>query len=166
MNHITDQIQTWLSGELSTKEAARLEAHLLDCPDCARSAEESREFWESLGSLGENQTGSRGSVWPGVRARTLGQKEAGDSLTGGGRWVQPSLAAAALAAGLMLGILIPGGGNDQIGGEAEALTVSEDQLESAWLLDTSWGEGISDFEISWIGAGLDEGTDENSEEVR
>ena len=166
MNHVTDQIQAWLSGELSSTEAIRLEAHLLDCPECARSAEEAREFWDSLGSLGDHQTESGSSVWPGVRARTFGRKEAGFSITGGGRWVQPSLAAAALAAGLMLGIMIPGGGNDQIGGEAEALTVSEDQLESAWLLDTSWGEGISDFEISWIGAGLDEGTDENFEEVR
>lgn len=166
MNHVTDQIQALLSGELSATESARIEAHLLDCPQCARSAEEAREFWENLGSLGENQPGSSGSVWPGVRARTLGRKDAGFSISGRGRWVQPSLAAAALAAGLMLGILIPGGGNDQIGGEAEALTVSEDQLESAWLLDTSWGEGISDFEISWIGAGLDDGTDENSEEVK
>lgn len=163
MNHVTDNIQVWLSGELSATEKSQLESHLENCPACARSAKEARDIWEDLGRLAERPSVSGASVWPAVREKTLDSKETGSWFFGGGRLVQSSLATAALAAGLFLGILLPGGGSDQIGGDAEALTLSDTQMESAWLTDTSWGEGISEFESAWIGAGLDETNDDSTE---
>lgn len=162
MKHETENIQAWLSGELSPTEAARLESHLRDCPACARESENARQMWDLLGCLEDSAQVSRESLWPAVQQRTFGESGPGSWFFGTGRLVQSSLAAAALVAGLMLGVMVPGTGSDLVGGQAEALDVTEDQLETLWLSGTSWDSGLTEFESSWLTAGQDEEMDQES----
>jgi anti-sigma factor RsiW len=159
MTHEIQNIQAWLSGELSTESAALLEKHLKQCPDCARAAREASKVWDLLGGLEPAASAAGPSVWPAVRQRTLGKDETGAWFFGTGRVVRSSLATAAVAAGLLMGFLLPGADTSQVGGQAEALAVSEDQVELAWLIDSSWGTGLTDFESSWLTAGQDQGSD-------
>ena len=168
MTHVTDKIQSWLSGELAPEKAAALEQHLQVCPACAEEAAAARRLWTELEELAAvaPANSSRASVWPAVRARTVAAGDPGVPwFFGTGRLVRSSLAMAAVAAGLILGVLLPGSGTDSVGGEAEALTVGAEQLEVAWLSDSSWGSGLSDIGSSWLSAGQESVVDADLSEA-
>jgi anti-sigma factor RsiW len=153
MKHVTDRIQAWLSGELGGQEASSLEAHLEQCPACAEAAAEARRLWEMLAEADPTPAGP--SIWPEVRRRTVGAGQADSWFFGTGSWARSSLATAAVAAGLLVGVIIPGSGERQIGGTAEAEPVDGDQVESLWLDDTSWDSGLSGLQTAWLATGDD-----------
>lgn len=93
---------------------------------------------------------------------TFGRGPTSSWFFGGGRLAQSSLATAALAAGLVLGILLPGSGNDLVGGEAEALAVDDGQLETLWLDGSSWESGLTEFESAWFDSEEAQETDPDS----
>jgi anti-sigma factor RsiW len=152
MKHVTGQIQCWLSDELSPVESRAFEDHLEGCAACAAEAAEARVFWDSLEAGTVSPDGS--SLWPAVRSRTLGRAEGLDWFFGHGRLAQSSLAVAAVAAGLVLGVFFPGD-QGQIGGEAEALDTTETSVESLWLSGSSWAGGFTDLQSDWLTAGQD-----------
>ena len=150
MNHITDRIQTWLSGELSEQEALSFQEHLEACPECAAAAAEARTLWEMLGDAVVATPASSPSVWPEVRRRTVARAEEQNWFFGTGRWMRSSLATAAVAAGLLVGILFPGGQDKTVGGEAQA---SSQDMESQWLSGSSWDSELTGLETAWLATG-------------
>jgi len=161
MKHVTDKIQAWLSGELDPAEARRVEAHLRECPDCAGEAAEARHLWETLGDLAGATPEIPGSIWEPVRERTLARRETGSRFFGPVQLVRSSLATAAVAAGLLLGILVPGTEPGSMDGGAEALDVAEEQVETLWLSGTSWAGELTEFESAWLGVGQDDAAGED-----
>lgn len=153
-NHVTGSIPSWLAGELPAAAKADLEAHLAGCPACALACAEARELWEQLGQVPSAVRVPSTSVWPAVRRRTVGRRDQAPWFFGTGRLVRSSLATAAVCAGLLMGVLMPGGASDQVGGTAGAQTTSVGQTETAWLSGSSWDSGLTDFETVWLAADL------------
>ncbi len=153
MKHVTGQIQNWLSGELSQAESQALEDHLEICAACAAEVREARVLWDSLEAGAVSPDGP--SLWPAVRSRTLEGADRSAWFFGQGRLAQSSLAVAAVAAGLVLGVFFPGD-QGQIGGEAEALDISDTSVESLWLSGSSWAGGFTDLQSDWLTAGENE----------
>ena len=152
MKHVTDRIHAWLGGELDPDSASDLEQHLEHCPDCARAARESRAVWEALGSVvAQDGSLSSPSVWPGVRTRTFGSPSAGSWFYGPSSVVRAGLATAAVTAGLVFAVMLPGGGLDAVPDS------SDQQVETLWLEDSSWTAADRDFGLDrmWLSAGLD-----------
>ena len=159
MKHVVNRIQAYISGELDRDRNAAVEEHLNECPACRAEAERAREMWEMLGSAGVSSPATDG-VWPAVRARTFGpETHEREWFFGAGRLARTGLATAAVAAGLVLGILLP----IEAGQEADAdsrLTDSSWLVESTWLSESSWlgGGGAAGLDDILLGADLlDEG---------
>jgi anti-sigma factor RsiW len=100
--HLHEQLNALLDGELPPAEAAALAAHLADCPDCARTLQELAELRVAIAGLEEEE------VPPGLEARILAMTadEPAKILPFRPRWRQLGLlaATAALAAGLTLSL--------------------------------------------------------------
>jgi len=116
-----------------------------------------KDLWELLGEGRIQTKGAVPSVWPQVQQRTFGSPEknlqAGNSwFFGGGQWVRASLAASAVAAGLMVGILIPG-----FSGQAGADETNSDLWvsEASWL-DVTATDGLAGI---WLDPGLSDESD-------
>ncbi len=152
MKHVTENIQAWLAGELDPNAVTDLEQHLDVCPACARAARESRSLWEALGEveITESQLSSP-SVWSGVRARTFGERNKGEWFYGPSLLVRIGLATAAVTAGLVFSVMLPGGGLDAVP------TSSGQHVETLWLEDSSWITMDQDHDLDrmWLSAGLD-----------
>lgn len=148
MKHVVNRIQAYISGELDSGRNAAVEEHLNECPACRAEAERAREMWEMLGSAGAPSPAT-GSVWTAVRARTFGPETyEREWFFGAGRLARTGLATAAVAAGLVLGVLLPIGADREAGADSR-LTDSSWFVESTWLSESSWlGGGAS--------AGLDD----------
>ncbi len=145
-----DQIQAWLSDQLDSESAGRLEAHLADCPDCAAQAAQQKQLWELLGQGDVRTSGPSSSVWPTVRQRTFGAAPNGTWFFGRGQLMRTSLAACAVAAGLMVGILLPGiPGLSSTAGADE--TNSDLWVSEASWLDDSATDGLAGI---WLDPGL------------
>lgn len=147
MRHIRELIQGYVAGELDREQTEAVEEHLVSCSDCRREAEQAGALWEMLGAASVNHPEDR-SIWPAVRARTQsGSGNTREWLFGNGPWMRSGLVTAAVAAGLVVGILIPVGDGP---GSLELATE-----ESSWLVDSSWISGSS-----WLSedgaAGLDD----------
>ena len=153
MKHVTGQIQNWLSGELTQAECRAFEDHLKGCGSCAAEAAEARVLWDSLEAGAVSPDGP--SLWPAVRSRTVERADRSAWFFGQGRMAQSSLAVAAVAAGLVLGVFFPGD-QGQIGGEAEALDTTDTSVESLWLSGSSWAGGFTDLQSDWLTAGENE----------
>ncbi len=143
MKHYSQHIQAYISDELDSRSRAEMEAHLAGCSTCARELAEQRVLWESLDSLAAPAAGA--SVWPSVQARTT--RSAKGWFFGSTGWARSGLAAAAVAAGLMLGVLIPGGGGV---GAGDALATDLDEAETLWISGTTLEDGQSDLEALWF----------------
>ena len=159
MKHVRDSIQAYVSGELDRERTAAVETHLADCDECRREAEQGRALWEMLGSVETEQPGG-GSIWPAVRARTLEKNDAiRDWFFGGGLWARTGLATAAVAAGLLVGILVP------MGGSPDAVAAGDDStawlVESSWISGSSWLAGEGSRGLDDILLGADAGEKEN-----
>jgi anti-sigma factor RsiW len=153
MKHVIDRIPAWLAGELEPAVADRVAAHLQDCPDCAREAASIRGILDIL-TQADTDPDLRSSVWPQVQERTFGRGRSPNSwFFGTGPLTRTAWASAAVAAGLLVGVLLPGGG---------AVTpddaAADAALETLWLAESSWvddGSGLGLTEI-WLTAGQDE----------
>ncbi len=159
MKHVTNMIQAYISGELDSTRTAAVEEHLLECPSCRKEADAARGLWEMLGAL-DTSASDTGSVWPAVRARTFGRGNSErEWFFGAGNLTRSGLATAAVAAGLMLGVLLPAGSDQQEGGDS-GMTESSWLVESTWLSESSWlgGDGSIGLDGILLGADLpDEG---------
>lgn len=159
MKHVEDLIPAYLAGELETDRAAAVERHLEGCSRCREEVEQAGTLWEMLGSAQAGPTQGP-SIWPAVRARTLDKgKDHRDWFFGARPWMRTGLAAGALAAGLVAGVLLPGGSGEV--SVADGLTSDSSWLmEASWLSDSSWrstGEAVG-LEDILLGADLaDEG---------
>jgi anti-sigma factor RsiW len=132
MKHVTHQIQAYLDEELARPEAQAFEAHVAGCEDCRRELDAARELWALVDQAAPQPV--RATVWPGL-AEKMSRRERRGPWT----WSQRGLAAAALVAGLILGLQV-GGSVDRL--EADMVTVadgSEDYLEESLpSLDQLW----------------------------
>lgn len=158
--HVADSVSAWLAGELDPQETTAFERHLESCSGCARAARASRAVWEALetAALHEDETAAP-SVWPGVRARTLDRRNGESWFYGASAVARGGLAATALAAGLFVAVILPGGGLNS-SAELTADVAPEAALasvETMWLEDSSWTSNDQDNELDrlWIIAGLD-----------
>ncbi len=119
--------------------------------------EREKELWELLGEGRIQTKGPVPSVWPQVQQRTFGSPErdlqaVNSWFFGGRQWVRASLAACAVAAGLMAGILIPG-----FSGQADAdETNSELWVSEASWLDVTATDGLAGI---WVNPGLPDESD-------
>jgi anti-sigma factor RsiW len=130
MKHVRESIQAFVSGDLDRERSREVQAHLGVCPECRRVAEQVRDTWDLLGAAAA-EPAAGGSIWPEVRRRTVGRSDhARDWFFGHGAWSRSALATAAVAAGLVIGVLIPAGQSP----DAFAL----DQEEDAWLTEATW----------------------------
>jgi anti-sigma factor RsiW len=159
MKHVTNRIQAYVSGELDHDLKTAVEEHLNECPTCRAEADQAREVWEMLGSAGRPSPAT-GSVWPAVHARTFGRETSErEWFFGAGRLTRTGLATAAVAAGLVLGVLLPVGADQEAGADSR-LADSSWLVESTWLSDSSWlgGDGAARLDDILLGADLiDEG---------
>lgn len=149
MKHVGDSIQAYLAEELDAAQAAAVAGHLEDCSRCRQECDQARALWEMLGSAGAVQADD-GSIWPAVQARTLGRvPERREWFFGTGPGMRTGLATMAVAAGLTVGVLLPGGSGP--GAAVDATLEESDWLvESSWLSGTSWlvtdqGAPLDDF---------------------
>jgi len=148
MKHIANRIQAYLSGELASDQKAMLEKHLDECPACRAEVDQAREMWKMLDAM-DTLPPATDSVWSAVHARTFGKKTSErEWFFGAGNLTRAGLATAAVAAGLMLGVLLPTGSDHQEGLDS-GLTDSSWLMESSWLSDSSWLGGD-------VAAGLDD----------
>ncbi len=142
MNHVTSKLAAYLAGELSAQERDSIDRHLRACAACRREFAAQSETWALLEAVAEPGQPGR-SVWPAVRARTIGAS---------GARGRPALgwAAAALVAGMILGVSWPGAGP----GPAETTTVDQAAGEDSWL-QSSWLERDTgdDLASGWLLAG-------------
>ncbi len=144
-----DQIQAWLSGQLEADAVLQFEAHMADCPDCAAQAAGEKELWEMLEPGNAQISGPAPSVWPAVQQRTFGKGGNGAWFFGSGQLVRASLAACAVAAGLMLGVLVPG----------LSATATADEINSdLWVSEASWLDetAIDGLAGIWLDPGMAE----------
>jgi anti-sigma factor RsiW len=159
MKHVTNMIQAYISGELDIARTAAVEDHLNECPSCRKEVDAARGMWKMLGALDTPPSGT-GSVWPSVRARTFGRGTTErEWFFGAGTLTRAGLASAAVAAGLMLGVLLPAGSDHQEGVDS-AMTDASWLVESSWLSESSWlgGDGSTGLDDILLGADLlDEG---------
>jgi len=148
MKHVRELIRALVAGELDPDRTDAVQEHLAECAECRAEADRSRNLWNLLGAAEVSPAGS-GSVWPAVRARTLGSPDETRAwFYGKGPLIRTGLATAAVAAGLMVGVLAPAG-------SAEETAVGGASAEASWLLESSWLSGSS-----WLAdvgtVGLDE----------
>ncbi len=155
MKHVTNRIQAYVSGELDGDRMAAVEEHLNECPSCRKEADRARETWEML-SAAETPSPATDSVWPAVQARTFGRGTSErEWFFGTGNLTRTGLAAAAVAAGLMLGVLLPAGSGHQEGADS-GLTDASWLVDSSWLSESSWlgGNGSTGLDGLLLGADL------------
>jgi len=143
-----DRIQAWLSDQLDTETLTRVETHLAECPECSVRAASEKELWEILGQGDVRTSRLAPSVWPEVRERTFGTEKNGAWFFGGGLVMRTSLAACAVAAGLMAGVLVPG-----LSGTATAEGTDNMWVSEASWLDDSATDGLAGI---WLDPGLAE----------
>jgi hypothetical protein len=157
MKHVTNMIQAYISGELDSTRTAAVEDHLNECPSCRKEADAARGMWEMLGAL-DPPPSDTGSVWTAVQARTFGRGTTEHEwFFGAGNLTRTGLATAAVAAGLMLGVLLPSGPDLQEGVDS-GLTDTSWLVESTWLSESSWlgGDGSTGLDDILLGADLPE----------
>jgi anti-sigma factor RsiW len=159
MKHVEERVQAYLAGELDADRAAAVERHLEKCSRCRDEVQQTQTLWKMLDSA-QVKPSQRPSIWPAVRARTVDKETDRRGWFYGTRpWIRTGLAAAALAAGLVVGVLLPGGAGE--GNGADRLTSAAAWLtDASWLSDSSWrstGEAVGLDDIL-LGADLaDEG---------
>ena len=130
MKHVRESIQAFVSGDLDRARSEEVRAHLAACPECRREADQVRDTWNLLGAAA-TEPAAAGSIWPEVRRRTVERTDhARDWFFGHGAWSRSALATAAVAAGLVIGVLVPAGQAP----DASAF----DQEDDAWLADATW----------------------------
>ncbi len=140
MNHVTEDLAAYRAGELTPLDRARVREHLDSCAACRAELGELENLWELLGETA-HLAPPTGSVWPAIRARTTTRKH--------GAWPGVAWATAALVAGVLIGVSLPGSGS--LMGE-DGVTLAGD--ENSWL-ESSWLQRDQDDDLAsgWLLAG-------------
>jgi anti-sigma factor RsiW len=144
--HVRDLLARYVDDELDEVGRRRVEQHCAGCRDCARELAELQDLWHTV-ETGESPPPAT-PLWPGIAAR-LRDAASGSGPGGGVRarifdlgW---GLTGSALAAGLVLGLLVGGGGpgagdpaaqvsDDLLGGdESVVLGTGDATLGGLWL---------------------------------
>lgn len=159
MKHVTDAITAYHCGELDPERKAAVEKHLAECPECRQEAHRVEALWarlDPIGSIAEDE----GTVWPAVRARTLGERSGlADWFFGAGRLSRTVVAAGWVAVGLLASFLLPVGPNGDAAAESD-LTETAWLFESTWLTEGGWSteDGAAGLDDILLGTDLgDEG---------
>ncbi len=130
MTHVTDRLQRYVDGELVAADAHEVDRHLRECAACRDECEALRGLWQLVDAGAPAAPAV--SVWPALAARRAGRGRPAPS-----HWLRGGLAAAALAAGLMLGL-----GLDRTGqpGATDVLAADDDEgfLQTLTTLDQIW----------------------------
>lgn len=137
MMHVTDRLQRYLDGEMLAGDAREVAAHLQICAACRQECGALSALWQSVTSAVAPAPAV--SVWPALAARRAGRQRAASS-----PWLRGGLAAAALAAGLMLGLGVDHGAgtrwSDSIAGDDEdGFLQTQTTLDQIW-----WSAGTQD----------------------
>ena len=143
MKHYREHIQAFISGELAPGVREEMTAHLASCSRCAEELAEQRRLWDVLAEV--PGPGDGRSVWPAVQARTTAHGR--DWFFGSSSWIRSGLAAGSLAAGLFLGVMVPG---DSGVGAGQAQATALDETESLYITGTTLADGVSDLESLWF----------------
>lgn len=138
MKHVIDNMAAYLAGELAADESARLERHCADCPACSAELEEMRRAWDLMETAAV-EVPRNPRLWEAVRERTVAREA---WFFGARPWVRRGWATGAVAAGLMMGVLLPGAFSP---GEAEA-----DPLDPVLSGSTWAGEGSTELSDWWL----------------
>jgi len=103
VKHVSESLQRYVDDELGPEARRAVDEHCAVCPECARALAELRQFWTGVES-GAAPPPAR-PLWPGVRAR-LEAQDGGTGRRGTSRRAMTwGLSGAALAAGLVLGLI-------------------------------------------------------------
>lgn len=127
MTHIDHRIGAYLDGELDADARRAFDDHVAACEPCRSALQQARDLWETVDMAGQ---APRVDLWPGVSARLDARRRRPWT------WAQRGLAAAAVAAGILLGL--------GLGGEAPAprgadMAATDGYLESSLpSLDQLW----------------------------
>ncbi len=150
MKHVQEKLPAWAAGELDAAEHAAVESHLETCDACRREAAATRELWLRLD---EARVGPQGpSAWPAIRARTVGRRQTA-WFFGDGPLARAGWAAATVAAGLAVSLLLPGSMTT-----SPAVAADDDSLLAGlWLEDTSLETADAQGRLSalWLDAAGD-----------
>lgn len=155
MKHVREWIQAYVAGELDPDQKASVKEHLAACEECRAEVARSRDLWDLLGAA-EKRPPQTVSVWPAVQARTLGLSDGSRAwFFGNGPRMRTGLATAAVAAGLVVGVLAPAGSGEQTAING-AVTDASWLRDSSWLSGSSWlaDEGVVGLEDILLGADL------------
>ncbi len=130
MMHVTDRLQRYIDGELRAADARDVDDHLRTCAACRDEYEALRALWQAVEAA--EPAAPAVSVWPALAARRAGRRHAAPSV-----WLRGSLAAAALAGGVVLGL-----GIDQTGQSepTDVFAVDDEDgfLQTLTTLDQIW----------------------------
>jgi anti-sigma factor RsiW len=106
--HVTDSLSDYIDEELELSRRAELEAHLLECPDCAATLAALRRVVDRARALPERASEPLPDLWPGIEARITGRPRV--VALGGPAWSErrvsftmTQLAAACLAIAVISG---------------------------------------------------------------
>jgi anti-sigma factor RsiW len=139
MTHVKETLQAYLDGELAPGRRQEVERHLADCADCRRELTALRELWRQVDGLPPMPPSE--SILPDLQARLADRRRQAPWT-----WPQRGLAAAALAAGVVVGIgvaSLPAPATDVA--TAESSDYLQDSLPT---LDELWFElGTSDEDV-------------------
>jgi anti-sigma factor RsiW len=130
MTHVTDRLQRYVDGEMAAAEAREVEAHLQTCRACRDEWTAVRALWQTVDAAAP--AAPTVVLWPHLAARLAARRRGASS-----PWLRGSLAAAALAAGLMLGL----GMNHTGQSAAPEVAASDDEdgfLQTLTTLDQIW----------------------------
>jgi anti-sigma factor RsiW len=130
MTHVTDHLQRYVDGELAAADAREVEVHLRTCGACRDECAAITVLWQAVDAAAPPAPAA--ALWPALAARLAGRRRPASS-----PWLRGSLAAAALAAGLMLGL----GLNHAGPSTASDVAASDDEdgyLQTLTTLDQIW----------------------------
>jgi len=144
MAHVSDRLAAWLGDELAPDARAAVAAHLAVCPACRQEADALAGVWRDLGAA--ELRPSHASQWPAVRARTFGAGE---------RWfygqriaARLTVAAAAVACGVVLGVLLPAPGGGETTEDSLWVAASRALDDQATRAVDLWLEPGAEAEVS------------------
>jgi anti-sigma factor RsiW len=160
MKHVRDAITAYHCGELGPERKAAVARHLASCPDCRMEADRVGALWTRLDTIG-SAAKDEATVWPAVRARTLGRRSgAEDWFFGAGRLSRTCWAAGWVAVGLLASVLLPAGPNREAAAASDR-TEAAWLFESSWLTDSSWSSEDDAVDLDDILLGADLGDEGN-----
>lgn len=128
MKHVTDMIPAYLDGRLDETGRADVRAHCEACPACRLALDESEAVWGMLDSVATPSPAR--PAWPGVAAALTVRREPVWRRLG-----FAGLSAAALAAGILVGVQQDYSRTVTPDFADEILSGSLLAGESAWTLD-------------------------------